>query len=75
MSIKLIVTFTYKKKSADFILESPGFYPASLKKNPPHPLPDLSVYHVDKVPGCTENDNATYYFQHKALFNLFTTFL
>lgn len=28
--------------------------------------------HVDKVLGCTENDNATYYFQDKSALNLIT---
>ena len=29
---------------------------------------------VDKVPACTENDNATYYFQDKSALNLITMF-
>lgn len=31
--------------------------------------------YVDKVPGCTQNDNATYYFQDKSALNLITMFL
>lgn len=30
---------------------------------------------AEKVPGCTENDNATYYFQDKSALILITMFL